>query len=168
MRRLLVALAAALPLAALAQDTGPAEAPTGVALFASLGGGGELGLKDTVRDQKAGVFELEAGIGYDLAGGLVRPELAAALGLAPDSHLALRPGIRVALPDLPFQIRVALDAATSRGATGLDWRWLLLGVAGELRWTSVLGLYAEIDTGAPLSSRAGLPLLLRAGASFRF
>jgi hypothetical protein len=43
-----------------------------------------------------------------------------------------------------------------------------VGVAGEVRWTSLLGLYAEVDTGAPLSSRAGLPLLVRAGASFRF
>ncbi len=48
------------------------------------------------------------------------------------------------------------------------WRWLLVGAAAEVRLTSLFGLYGEIDTGAPLSSTAGLPLLLRGGASFRF
>lgn len=168
MRRLLATLAAVLPLAAHAQDAGPVGTPAGLAVLASLGAGGELGLKKDLENQKAGVFELEAGVGYDLAGGVFRPELAAALGIAPDSHLAIRPGVRFGLPNLPIQVRVALDAATSRNATGFDWRWLLVGVAGEVRWTSLLGLYGEVDTGAPLSSRAGLPLLLRAGASFRF
>ena len=164
MRRLLAALAAILPLAVHAQDAGPAGAPVGLTVTASLGGGGELGLKSG----KSGVFELEGAVGYDLAGGAVRPELAAAFGVAPDSHLAIRPGVRFELPNLPFQLRVALDASNSRGASGFDWRWLLVGMAGEIRWTSLLGLYGEVDTGAPLSSRAGLPLLLRAGASFRF
>jgi hypothetical protein len=164
MRRLLAALAAALPLAAPAQEGGPAPSPSGLTLTASLGGGGELGLESG----EAGVFELEAAVGWELPGGAVRPELAAALGLAPDSHVALRPGVRVALPGLPIHCRLALDAATSRGASGLDLRWLLVGVGAEIRWTSLLGMYGEVDTGAPLSSRAGLPLLVRAGATFRF
>ena len=165
MRRLLATLVAMLPLAGLAQDTGPGPVatPTGLTVTASLGGGGELGLSSG----KAGVSELEGTVGYELAGGLLRPELGATLGLSPDTHVALRPGVRVPLPNVPIQIRAALDASNSRGGTGLDWRWLLVGVAAELRWTSVLGLYAEVDTGARLSSKAGLPLLVRAGASFR-
>jgi hypothetical protein len=163
MSRLLAALLTVLPLAGAAQEPGPGGAPTGLVVLASLGGGGELGLDKG----KAGVFELEGVVGYDLAGGALRPELGGVFGLSPDSHVALRPGIRAGLPNLPIQIRVALDAANSRGATGLDWRWLLVGAAGEVRWTSLLGMYAEVDTGARLSSRAGLPLLVRVGVSFR-
>lgn len=165
--RLLAALAAVLPLAVAAQESMPmpAGAPTGLTVTASLGAGGELGLEE---GNEAGVFELEGAIGYELARGLIRPELAVVLGVAPDSHVALRPGLRVSLPNLPIHVRAALDAATSRDATGFDWRWLLVGVAGEVRWTSLLGLYAEVDTGARLSSKAGLPLLVRVGASFRF
>lgn len=163
MRRLLATLVAVLPLAVHAQDGGPAGAPTGLTVTASLGAGGELGLDSG----KAGVFELEGAVGYELSGGMIRPELAAALGVAPDSNVAIRPGVRFGLPNLPIQLRLALDASNSRGASGLDWRWLLVGVAAEVRWTSLLGLYAEADTGARLSSRAGLPLLIRVGASFR-
>ncbi len=163
MRRLALALAAAVPLAGLAQEGMPAGTPTGLTATISLGGGGELGLESG----KAGVFELEAAVGYELAGIGLRPELAAALGVAPDSHVALRPGVRLALPGYPIQLRAALDAANARNGD-FGWRWLLVGVAGEVRFTSLLGLYAEVDTGAKLKSRAGLPLLLRAGASFRF
>ena len=163
MRRLLAALVAVLPFAGAAQDTGPAGAPTGLTVLASLAGGGELGLDKG----SASVAELEGVVGYDVAGGAVRPELGATFGLSPDSHVALRPGVRLGLPNLPVQLRVALDASTSRGATGLDWRWLLLGVDYEIRWTSLLGMYAEVDTGARLSTRYGLPLLVRVGVSFR-
>jgi hypothetical protein len=174
MRRLLATLAAVLPLAAAPQEpsapagapadhAGPAGSPTGLTVTVSLGGGGELGLESG----KSGVLELEGAVGYEFPGG-IRPELAAALGVAPDSNVALRPGVRVGVPSLPIQVRVALDASTSRKATGLDWRWFLVGVAGEVRLTSLLGLYGEIDTGAGLSSKAGLPLLIRGGASFRF
>jgi len=163
MRRLALALAAAVPLAGLAQEGMPAGTPTGLTATISLGGGGELGLESG----KAGVFELEAAVGYELAGIGLRPELAAALGVAPDSHVALRPGVRLALPGYPIQLRAALDAANAQNGD-FGWRWLLVGVAGEVRFTSLLGLYAEVDTGAKLKSRAGLPLLLRAGASFRF
>jgi hypothetical protein len=169
MRRLLLVAAVAFPLAGRAQEGAPAAppagAPTGLTLTASLAGGGELGLEEDEAD--AGVFEVEAAVGWEVARSGFRPELAAAFGVAPDSHFALRPGIRFALPGYPIQLRVALDAANARDSD-FDWRWLLVGVAGEFRLTSFLGLYAEVDTGAPLSSDAGLPLLVRAGASFRF
>ncbi len=169
MRRpaLALALAAlAVPAVAPAQDAGEGAAggiPTGLTASLSLGGGAELGLDKG----KAGVFEMEAAVGYEIGTSGVRPELGATLGLAPESHVALRPGLRFTLPTFPVQLRAALDFSNAR-RSGLGARWLLLGVAGEMRLTSLLGLFAEVDTGAPLASEAGLPLLLRAGASFRF
>ena len=163
MRRLALAAVLSLPIAVSGQERTPDGASTGLTATVSLGGGGELGLDSG----KAGIFELEAAIGWELSSIRLRPELAAALGVAPDSHVALRPGVRLGLPDYPIQLRVALDAANSRDR-GFGWRWLLVGTAAELRLTSLLGLYAEADTGVKLSSAAGLPLLLRAGASFRF
>jgi hypothetical protein len=157
----LVALLA--PLAGVAQPAGAPPPSTGLTASASLAGGGELGLKSG----KAGVLELEAALGWELESAGLRPELAAAIGLEPDGHVALRPGVRWTLPGFPIQLRGALDASNSRRST-LHWRWLLVGAAGEIRFTSLLALYAEIDTGAPLASDAGLPLLLRGGASFRF
>ena len=165
MRRLVVvALAAVFPLAALAQEAAPAGAPTGLAATFSLGGGGELGLDEG----KAGVFELEAAIGYEIPGTGLRPELAAAFGLAPDSHVALRPGAAARAPRLSRSSSARRSTPSNARDGDFDWRWLLVGVAAELRFTSLLGLYVEVDTGAKLSSRAGLPLLVRAGASFRF
>jgi hypothetical protein len=169
MRRLVLAVTVALPLAGLAQEGAPAATPagvpTGLTATASLAGGGELGLEES--EGKAGVVEVEAAVGWEIPRSGLRPELAVALGLAPDSHIALRPGLRLTLPGYPIQLRVALDAANARDRD-FGWRWLLVGVAGEIRLTSVLGLFAEVDTGAKLSSDAGLPLLVRAGASFRF
>jgi hypothetical protein len=75
--------------------------------------------------------------------------------------------VRISLPGYPLQLRVALDGANARDQD-FGWRWLLVGAAAEVRFTSLLGLYVEVDTGAKLSSDAGLPLLVRAGASFRF
>jgi hypothetical protein len=168
MRRLALAAAVALPFAAVAQEGAstppPAGAPTGLTAAVSLGGGGELGLED---GQKAGVLELEGTVGWELPSIALRPELAAALGLEPDGHVALRPGVRIGLPGYPIQLRVALDAANSRDRD-FGWRWLLVGVAAELRFTGLLALYGEIDTGAKLASGVGVPLLVRAGASFRF
>jgi hypothetical protein len=164
MRRLLATLAAVLPLAGAAQTPAPSQPGTPMTrlvVLASLATGGELGLDHG----KAGVFELEGVLGYDL--GAFRPELGATIGLEPDTHIALRPGVRVPLPNLPIQLRAAFDAANSRNAPGLCWRWLLLGVSAEVRWTSVMGLFAEVDSGAPLADRAGMPLLVRAGMSFR-
>jgi hypothetical protein len=141
----------------------PSSAPRNVTGSVSLAGGAELGLGEG--EGKAGLGELEATIGYELES--IRPELGLVLGLAPDSSFALRPGVRFAIRGVPFQFRAALDASSSR-RSGLGWRWLLLGIAAELRFTSVLGLFAELDSGAPLSSAAGLPLLFRGGATFRF
>ena len=151
------------PAAAPAAESPLGGAPTGLVAGASLGAGGELGLDSG----KEGVFELELSLGYDIADIGLRPELSAAFGLAPDSNVAIRPGVRFELPGLPIQLRAALDASTSRGGD-LHWRWLLLGAAAELRLTGLFGLFAEVDTGVKLSSRSGLPLLVRTGASFRF
>jgi hypothetical protein len=163
----LLALAAALlalsPAAPSAQDGAAAPISTGLTAAMSLGGGGELGLESG----KAGVLELEAAIGYEVTSIGLRPELAIAFGLAPDTNVALRPGVRWSIPDLPIQLRAAMDLSNARD-NGLRWRWLLVGAAAEVRLTTLFGLYGEIDTGAPLNSEAGLPLLVRAGASFRF
>jgi hypothetical protein len=168
MRRLVLAGIVAIPLIGLAQDGAPAAAPggvpTGLTATASIGAGGELGLEE---GEDAGVVEMEATVGYEIPQSGIRPELAAAIGFAPDSHFALRPGVRFTLPGYPIQLRVALDAANARDRD-FGWRWLLVGVAGEIRFTSLLSLYAEVDSGAKLSSDAGVPLLVRAGASFRF
>jgi hypothetical protein len=165
MSRLPLALAAALlPAAALAQGGAEASsAPGGLAASVSFGGGGELGLDEG----KDGVVELEAAVGWELESIGLRPELSAALGVAPDTHVALRPGVRWTIPGFPVQLRAALDASNARDS-GFRWRWLLVGAAAEVRFTSLLGLFGEIDTGAPLGSEAGLPLLVRAGASLRF
>lgn len=164
MRRLVpVVLAALAPLPGAAQVAAPEGPPTGLAASISLGGGGELGLESG----KAGVAELEASVGWEIEPVGLRPELAVALGVAPDSHLALRPGVRWTIPAFPIQLRAALDGSNARD-TDFHWRWLLFGAAAEIRFTGLLGLYAEVDTGAPLRSDAGLPLLVRAGASFRF
>jgi hypothetical protein len=163
MRRLVLLLVAAAPLATLAQEPGPTPISTGLTASVALGGGAELGLDDG----DAGVLELEAAVGWEFESAGLRPELAVAFGVAPDGHVALRPGLRWTLPDVPVQLRVAVDASNARD-TGLRWRWLLVGAAAEIRFTSLLGLYGEIDTGAPLGSESGLPLLVRGGASFRF
>lgn len=165
----------ALPLAVLAlvglspsvghaQPAASAPSPTGLTATATLGGGAELGLEE---GNEPGILELEATVGYELRGSGVRPELGVALGLAPDGHVGLRPGLRWSVPGVPLQLRVAADITNARD-TRLHWRWILAGVAAELRLTSLFGLYGEIDTGVPLGSRSGLPLLVRGGAAFRF
>ncbi len=159
---LAAAVAALLPASPSAEEA-PAPTPTGLTATVSMGGGGELGLSSG----KAGVLEIEAAAGYEIASVGLRPELALAFGLAPDTNVALRPGVRWTIPEFPIQLRVAVDVSNAR-AGGLHWRWLLVGAAAEVRLTSLFGLYGEIDTGAPLNSKAGLPLLLRGGASFRF
>jgi hypothetical protein len=160
----LVALAALLltsiPAAARAAD-GP---PSGLTASFSLAAGGELGLDE---GEDAGLAELELTAGWELVDLGLRPEVGLALGVAPEGHVGIRPGLRWGVSDLPFSIRIAADASNARG-DGMRWRWLLVGVAAELRFTSLLGLYAEVDSGAPLNRDAGLPLLVRAGAQFRF
>jgi hypothetical protein len=158
-----LAVAAALALAAgraTAQEggrTGP------LTLSASIAGGAELGLDEG----KPGVTEAEVAAGIELEDVGLRGEVGLALGLAPDSHVALRPGLRYRLPGMPLQLRAAVDGSTSRG-NGFRWRWILVGIAAELRITSLMGLFGELDTGVPLNRDAGLPLLIRGGASFRF
>jgi hypothetical protein len=167
--RLLHCLAAAslvlaLPVPSAAEGT----AAGGPLLAASLGGGAEAGL---ARGQRSGALDLEGLAGwefptYGLDTGLVlRPELALSLGLAPDFHLALRPGVRAALPGMPLWLRAAADWSNARGDA--RWRWLLLGLAWEVRFTGAFGLFAEADTGVPLAASAGVPFLFRAGATFR-
>ncbi len=160
----LAALAAAAPFAASAQEP---YTPTGFAATFSYGGGGELGLAEGEDKGGAGISEIEATLGYDLEAVNLRPEVGLVLGLDPDTNFALRPGVRWISPQVPIQVRLALDMSNARDRS-MEWRWLLLGVATELRFTGVLGLFAEVDTGAPLSSEAGVPLLIRGGATFRF
>lgn len=166
-RPALALLAAALVLtpaaAAAAEEVTPQAVPTGLTASVALGGGAELGLESG----KAGIFELEVAVGWEFPSIGLRPELAAALGVAPDGHVALRPGFRWSLAGFPLQLRVAADGSNARDSD-FRWRWLLFGAAGEIRFTSLLSLWGEVDTGAPLGSHAGLPLLLRGGATFRF
>jgi hypothetical protein len=159
-------LAAALSLAALAL---PASAqpigggPTGLSAFADLGGGGAAA--GSRRDASSGgIFEAEAGAGYEVGQGL-RPELALVLGLAPTGYLGLRPGLRLALSGMPFSVRGALDFAAPHGSWRM--RWVLGGGAAEIRITDLLGLYGGADLGIPVASKAGFAFLLRAGVSFR-
>jgi len=173
---LIAALAAvALPAPGLAQAAkaaplaGSAQGgPSALVLGGSLAGGAELGLSSG----KAGLLELELLAGWDLdastggTGFIIRPELGLALGAAPDGHVALRPGVRVAVPATPLWLRAAADWSTARGKDPA-WRWVLLGAAWEVRMTSFLGFTLEADTGIPVSGRSGVPLLVRAGATFR-
>jgi hypothetical protein len=169
------ALALAAPAAALGQSAtasaspdAPADALEGLVATASLAGGVEAGLEHG----KAGLLELELLAGWEIpstvvrTGFTVRPEIALALGSSPDSHVAFRPGLRVSIPETPLWLRAAGDWSNARGKDP-RWRWVLVGVAWEVRVTSYLGLSLEADTGVPLSGSAGLPLLLRAGATFR-
>jgi hypothetical protein len=169
LHRLLLCALVAAPALVSAQDPAGTKtaAPSGFTFTSSLGSGGELGLDSKYAKGKSGVFELELLAGYDLEAIALRPELGLVVGLAPDSNLALRPGVRWQLAGLPIQLRAALDASDARD-TSWRWRWLLVGAATEIRVTSLLGLFAEADTGIPLSRTSGLPLLLRGGASFRF
>jgi hypothetical protein len=180
---LLLAGLVAAPLAAAAQDSGTpppdpmapppsaasstpaagAAAPLGVVVNASLGGGGSLGGASEYTRQ--GLFEAEVAAGWEVAGGF-RPELALALGVAPRGHVAFRPGLRYAPPELPFYARAALDFSTVRGTN--HFRWLLAGAGAEVRLTDVLGGFAEADFGFPFTRHTGLGFLVRAGVSFRF
>lgn len=156
-RLALLALAGSFATAAAA-----VEPPTGLVFSAGVGGGAELGLEG----EKAGLAETELSAGWEHARTGLRPELAIGMGLAPDTHFAVRPGIRWIAPELPIQFRIAMDWSNARGER--RWRWLLLGGAFELRWTSAFSLFAALDLGFPVGADAGLPLLAHGGASFRF
>lgn len=138
-------------------------APSGLVLMYSNALGPEL-----FAERRGGgntLAETELLIGYDVAPG-IRPELAGVLGIEPDLHGGIRLGVRLSLPALPVQLRVALDASNARNRT-FDWRFLLVGAAQELHLTSSVSVCGEIDTGVPLRSGAGLPLLFRVGAVVR-
>jgi hypothetical protein len=146
----------------LATPAAAVEAPSGLVFSAGVGGGVELGLPG----EKAGLAETELTVGWEHEATGVRPEVGFGLGLAPDTHFALRPGVRWAAPDIPFQFRIALDWSNARAEK--RWRWLLIGGVFELRWTSAFSLFAGLDLGFPIGRDAGLPLLARGGAAFRF
>jgi hypothetical protein len=158
-RARVVLVAAALAVAGTAAAVDP---PSGVVFSAGVGGGAELG----VTGQQAGVAESELSLGWQHEETGIRPEVALGIGLAPDGHLAVRPGLRWVLPEQPVQLRVAFDWSNARD--NRRWRWLLLGGAFELRWTSAFSLFTGLDIGFPIGVQAGLPLLIRGGASFRF
>lgn len=140
----------------------PTPAPSGLVLAASLAAGGEMGL-----DQgKAGVLELELAGGWEHEPTRLRPELAVAFGVAPESAFALRPGIRAGLAEVPVWLRGAIDFSTAKGH-GLHARWLLFGAAWELRVNTELAFDLGLEFGVPLSGAAGVPILLRAGGTFR-
>ena len=148
-------------LPAVAQGRHPG--PIGLAGFADLGAGGAVaGSKADATG--GGMFEAEAGVGYDLGQGF-RPELGLLAGLAPSAYLGLRPGMRYLLPDMPFYFRLALDFA----APGGSWRMrgVLGGAGAELRLTDLFSIFGEADVGIPVASKAGFPFLLRAGVGFR-
>lgn len=150
-------------LATLAAGSAAAVDPaSGLVFGAGVGGGVELGLGD----EKAGLAESELSLGWEHAGTGVRPEVAFGIGLAPGTHVAIRPGLRWVAPTLPVQVRIAMDWSNARAEK--RWRWLLLGAAFELRWTSAFSLFAGFDLGFPIGKDAGMPLLARGGAFFRF
>jgi hypothetical protein len=124
----------------------------------SLGGGLEAGSTSN------GLGEWELTVGYEV--GDVRPELGLVLGLAPEDHAALRPGLHVAIPRVPAYARAALDFSNVRD--GWQVRWVMLGGGLEARLTSELGAFAEADVGLPMASDFGLALVARAGFSLRF
>jgi len=166
-RALPVLAATALWAASLAPGTARAQgrrsAPIGLTVSADLGAGGAAGTG--TRYTPSTVLEAEVLVGYLLGRGLA-PELGIVLGMSPGAYLALRPGLHYALPAMPFYARAALDLSTVRGY--LQARWLLLGGGGELRLTSQTGGFAELCTGIPLSTAAGVPFLVRAGMFFSF
>ena len=164
MRPRSLALAAALACSALAPAPSPARdapaRPVGFTVSSDLGGGTEIG-----RAGSTGLGEMELTAGYHVGRGF-SPELSLVLGLSPGTYFAIRPGLHYALAETPFYLRVAFDASTARGT--MQWRWLLAGVGGELRLTDVVGGFAELDLGVPISPASGMPFLARAGIFLSF
>ena len=159
----LAAVLLVLPGAARPADPPPESRPVGLIVSADLGGGGQLGTGSAY--DPPGIFELEVGVAYEVFFGLA-PQLSMALGMAPGASFAIRPGLEWFIPETPFYVRAAFDASTQVGY--LAWRWLLLGGGAAIRVTDVLGFMIEGDSGVPLSSGAGVPLIVRAGAFARF
>jgi hypothetical protein len=165
-RSVLGALAAALlavPGSARPADPPPDSRPIGLVVSADIGGGGQLGTGSAY--DPPGVFELEVGVAYEVFFGLA-PQLSMVLGMAPGASFAIRPGLAWYIPETPFYLRAAFDASTQVGY--LAWRWMLLGGGAAIKVTDVLGFLLEADSGFPLSSGVGVPLVIRAGAFARF
>jgi len=152
-----------LPAAAQAATSGTGPG-AGLTAFVTLGGGGAAG-GSTGDGSRTGILAAELGAGWDLGGGW-RPEAALLLGLAPDTYLGLRPGVRYSLQSMPFFFRGALDFANPSSSWRM--RWILAGAGAELRITDQLSVYGEADAGIPVASKAGFLIELRGGASFRF
>jgi hypothetical protein len=151
------ASAALVPARATARD--PAR-PVGFTVTADLGGGAEVGSGGST-----GIFELELTAGYHVGKGF-SPELSFVLGLDPGTYFAIRPGLHYAFYETPFYLRMAFDAGSPGGE--MHWRWLLAGGGVELRMTDVVGGFAEIDLGVPISTSSGVPFLARAGVFLSF
>ena len=114
----MIRVASVAVLAALAAAPASAQEPhvptTGLAATFSFGGGGELGLDEDEDEGGAGVSEIEATFGYEFESSGLRPEIGLVLGLNPDTHVALRPGLRWSSHTLPIQVRLALDGSNAR------------------------------------------------------
>lgn len=163
MRSRNLAFAAALALA-LAPAGAPARdapgRPLGFTVSADLGGGAELGHAGST-----GLGEMELTAGYHVGKGF-SPEISLVLGLAPGTYFAIRPGVHYAIHETPFYLRAAFDAGSPGGS--MHWRWIFAGGGVELRLTDLVGGFAEVDLGVPISPSAGAPFLGRAGIFLSF
>jgi len=162
MRRLLFPLVSLVAL--FAAGPAAAQSPSGPTVSLSLAGGGELGL---VESFEPGVGEVAGTLGWELGVLGLRPEVQLAIGVAPDGHVALRPGVSWSPAGFPLRARVAVDAANAR-ERDLHWRWLLVGAGAEVRLTGRLSFDAGLDLGFPLGDNIGIPLLARVGSTLRF
>jgi len=153
----------ALPGVARPADPPSGSGPVGLVVSADIGGGGQLGAGSAYSPPS--VFELEVGVAFEVFFGLA-PQLSMVLGMSPGTSFAIRPGLEWFIPETPFFLRAAFDASTQVGY--LEWRWLLLGAGFAIKITDVLGFTVEGDSGFPLASGVGVPLLVRAGAFARF
>lgn len=159
---MLAAAILALPGLAAAQASSPSDPPR-LHLDVNLGGGGQLGAGSAY--SPPAIFELEAGVAYEVFAGIA-PQVSFVLGMSPGTTFAIRPGLSWFVPETPFFLRTAFDASTQVGY--LAWRWLLLGGGFALRVTDAFGFMAEVDSGFPLGNGVGVPLLVRAGTFVRF
>ncbi len=171
MTRRLLALCAAfalLPTLASAADDGLASRPwvpgqSGFVLSADFGGGTAVGAGSQYTPGWRSELELIGG--YEFPYG-IRPEFGVVLGIAPTWFGALRPGVHVALPDLPLYVRAALDWSSIDNGV-LQLRWLHGGVGAETRLTGMLSGFAEVDLGMPLRNDSGVSMMIRAGVTLR-
>lgn len=161
--RLLCVTLALVPSLARAQARqGLGSGDSGLVLTLDAGGGTALGAGSHYTPSGRGEFELTGGFELPYE---IRPEVALVIGVAPNGHVGVRPGVHVGLPETPLYVRAALDWSDLSGSG--RWNWLLGGLGGELRLTGALGAFAEADLGIPIRSDVGLGVLVRAGISVR-